>query len=46
MPSSARVSGFIAEHVAVGGNPLQDQCIVLVDGGKSGGKVVMASVAV
>ena len=34
------VGNLIAKHVAVGGNPLQNDGVTLVEGGKSGGQVV------
>ncbi|KAL8625736.1 hypothetical protein ACOMHN_044011 [Nucella lapillus] len=34
------VSSFIAKHVAVGGHPLQGDCVTCAEGGERGGQIV------
>ena len=41
-----RVSSLIARHVAVGGNPLQGDCMASAEGGKSSRQVIVVSVPI
>ena len=38
-----KVSSLIARHIAVGGNPLQDECVASAEGGKTSRQVVVVS---